>query len=41
MGRYYYSNEDALSAKIKFLKEHHYKIKHCFRNTGGDGICII
>ena len=34
MGRYYYPDaKDALSAKIKFLKEHHYKINHCFQNT--------
>lgn len=42
MGRYYYPNEkDALSAKIKFLKEHHYKIKHCFRNIGGTGFVLF
>ena len=42
MGRYYYPNEnDALSAKIHFLREHHYKIKHCFRNTWGTGFVLF
>lgn len=42
MGRYYYPNEnDALSAKIHFLKEHHYKINHCFRNTRGTGFVLF
>lgn len=42
MGRYYYPNEnDALSAKIHFLREHHYKINHCFRNTWGTGFVLF
>ena len=42
MGRYYYPNEsDALSAKIQFLREHHYKINHCFRNTWGTGFVLF
>lgn len=42
MGRYYYPNEnDALSAKIQFLREHHYKINHCFRNTWGMGFVLF
>lgn len=42
MGRYYYPNEnDALSAKIQFLREHHYMIKHCFRNTWGTGFVLF
>lgn len=42
MGRYYYPNEnDDLSAKIQFLREHHYKINHCFRNTWGTGYVLF
>ena len=42
MGRYYYPNEnDALSAKIQFLREHHYMINHCFRNTWGTGFVLF
>lgn len=42
MGRYYYPNEnDALSAKIQFLREHHYKINHCFRNTWETGFVLF
>ena len=42
MGRYYYPNaKDALSAKIQFLKEHHYKINHCFQNTWGTGYVLF
>ena len=42
MGRYYYPDEnDALSAKIQFLREHHYKINHCFRNTWGTGFVLF
>ena len=42
MGRYYYPNEnDAISAKIQFLREHHYKINHCFRNTWGTGFVLF
>ena len=38
MGRYYYPNvANALEAKIQFLREHHYKIRHCFKNDGGKG----
>ena len=38
MGRYYYPNEtNALEAKIQFLREHHYQIRHCFMNDGGKG----
>lgn len=36
MGRYCYPNAtNALEAKIQFLREHHYKIRHCFMNDGG------
>ena len=42
MGRYYYPDApDALSAKIQFLKEHHYKINHCFKNTWGTGYVLF
>ena len=42
MARYYYPNaNDALSAKIQFLKEHHYKINHCFKNTWGKGYVLF
>ena len=42
MGRYYYPNEnDALGAKIHFLREYHYKINHCFRNTWGTGFVLF
>ena len=42
MGRYYYMNEvDALDAKIQFLREHHYKIRHCFRNYKGKGYVLF
>ena len=40
--RYYYPNAlDALSAKTKFLKEHHRYAKHCFKNTWGTGYVIF
>ncbi len=40
--RYEYPDApDALSAKIEFYKEHHYKIKHCFQNTGGKGYVLF
>ena len=33
MGRYYYPNAiDALDAKKQFLREHHRRANHCFRN---------
>ena len=42
MGRYYYSNAtDALDAKKQFLREHHYKISHCFKNTWGTGYVLF
>ena len=35
MGQYYYPDAlNALDAKIQFLREHHYKIRHCFKNFG-------
>lgn len=40
--RYYYPDApDAFSAKIQFLKEHHYYAKHCFKNTWGKGYVIF
>lgn len=42
MGRYYYpSATDALSAKKMFLREHGYKIPHCFQNTWGTGYVLF
>ena len=42
MGRYYYPNvANALEAKIQFLREHHYKIRHCFKNDGGKGYVLF
>ena len=42
MGRYYYPDaENALDAKIQFLREHHYKIRHCFMNDGGKGYVLF
>ena len=42
MGRYYYPNAtDALDAKKQFLREHHYKISHCFKNTWGTGYVLF
>ena len=42
MGRYYYPNaSNALEAKIQFLREHHYKIAHCFHNTWGTGYVLF
>lgn len=42
MARYYYPDaNDVLSAKIQFLKEHHYKINHCFKNTWGKGYVLF
>ena len=42
MGRYYYPNaKDALEAKKQFLREHHYKIKHCYHNTWGAGYVLF
>lgn len=42
MARYYYPNAtNALDAKKQFLREHHYRCNHCFRNTGGNGfVCF-
>lgn len=40
--RYFYPDaHDALSAKTKFLKEHHRYAKHCFHNTWGKGYVIF
>lgn len=42
MGRYYYTNAtNALDAKIQFLREHHYKIRHCFKNDRGKGYVLF
>lgn len=42
MSRYYYpSAPDALSAKKMFLREHGYKITHCFQNTWGTGYVLF
>ena len=42
MGRYYYPKaEKALDAKFQFLRKHHYKIAHCFRNIGGPGYVLF
>lgn len=42
MGRYYYPNaKNALDAKIQFLREHHYKIRHCFSNIRGTGYVLF
>lgn len=42
MGRYFYpSASDALSAKKMFLREHGYKIPHCFQNTWGTGYVLF
>ena len=42
MGRYYYPNAtNALDAKIQFLREHHYKIRHCFKNDGRKGYVLF
>lgn len=42
MSRYYYpSAPDALSAKKMFLREHGYKIPHCFQNTWGSGYVLF
>ena len=42
MGRYFYpSAPDALSAKKMFLREHGYRIPHCFRNTWGSGFVLF
>lgn len=42
MGRYFYpSATDALSAKKMFLREHGYKIPHCFKNTWGSGFVLF
>jgi hypothetical protein len=42
MGRYFYPNAgDALDAKKQFLREHHYKINHCFKNTWGTGYVLF
>ena len=40
--KYYYPYApDALSAKIHFLKEHHYDARHCFKNDWGTGYVIF
>lgn len=42
MGRYFYpSATDALSAKKQFLREHGYKIPHCFKNSWGSGYVLF
>ena len=43
MGRYYYylNATNALAAKIQFLREHHYKIRHCFKNDGRKGYVLF
>jgi hypothetical protein len=42
MGRYYYPDAtNALDAKIQFLREHHYKIRHCFKNDGRKGYVLF
>ena len=42
MGRYYYPDAtNALDAKIQFLREHHYRIRHCFMNDGGKGYVLF
>lgn len=42
MGRYYYPNAtNALEVKIQFLREHRYKIAHCFHNTWGTGYVLF
>jgi hypothetical protein len=42
MGRYYYPNAtNALDAKIQFLREHYYIIRHCFMNDGGKGYVLF
>lgn len=42
MGRYFYpSATDALSAKKMFLREHGYKIPHCFQNSWGTGYVLF
>ena len=41
MKYFYPTAPDALSAKIKFLKEHHRYAKHCFKNTWGKGYVIF
>ena len=32
---------NALDAKIQFLREHHYRIRHCFMNDGGKGYVLF
>lgn len=42
MARYFYpSATDALSAKKMFLREHRYRINHCFQNTWGTGYVLF
>lgn len=42
MGRYYYPTaKEALDAKKMFLREHGYKIPHCFQNTWGTGYVLF
>lgn len=42
MGRYYYPNaSNALDAKKMFLREHGYKISHCFQNKGASGYVLF
>lgn len=42
MSRYFYpSAPDALSAKKMFLREHGYKISHCFQNIWGAGYVLF
>ena len=42
MSRYFYPlAPDALSAKRMFLREHGYKISHCFQNTWGSGYVLF
>lgn len=42
MGRYFYPKaETALDAKKRFLRQHHYRIAHCFYNTWGKGYVLF
>ncbi len=42
MGRYYYPDAtNALDAKIQSFREHHYKIRHCFRDIWGKGYVLF
>ena len=42
MGRYFYPEaHDALSAKKQFLRDYHYFIDHCYKNTFGKGYVLF